>query len=105
MKYFEDHILEEKITYPGRYSLTEEEIVAVAKQWDPQPFHIDKEAAEKSYFKGLVACSTHLFGITSKLTFSDAEEWAIVSSMGNNNMKNKYTSNTATYNTKIKSNN
>ena len=47
----------------GRYEVTGPEIVAFARQWDPQPFHIDEEAAEASIFGGLIACSAHIFSI------------------------------------------
>ena len=82
MKYFEDSIIGKKIIYPESYKLTESEIIRVAKEWDPQAFHIDPEAARESYFGGLVACTTHLIGICSRLCFSDTEEWAAVSSLG-----------------------
>ncbi len=88
MKSLEDHVIDQHITYPRSYTLTEEEILSVVKQWDPRPFHIDKEAAEKSFFKGLIACSTYLFGISSMLPFPDMEEWVIIGSLGSNNVKN-----------------
>jgi len=88
MKYFEDHTVGDKITYPRSYRLNEEEIISVARQWDPQPFHVDLEAAKKSYFKGLIACTTHLFGISSKLPFPDTNDWAIIGALGSNDVKN-----------------
>ena len=88
MKYFEDSIVGKKLVYPETYELTESDIIRVAKEWDPQPFHIDPEAAKESYFGGLVACTTHLIGICSRLCFSDAEEWAAVSSLGATDLKN-----------------
>jgi acyl dehydratase len=39
----------------GSAELTEEALLDFAKQWDPQPFHIDKEAAAASRWKGLIA--------------------------------------------------
>ncbi len=89
MKYYEDHVIDERKTFPRQHELTEEEIIRFAKQWDPQPFHVDKESAEKSYFGGIVACTAHLFGITSKLPFPDANDWAVVSSLASNNLKNR----------------
>ncbi len=35
--------------------LTEEEIIAFARQWDPQPFHVDPVAARESIYGGLIA--------------------------------------------------
>jgi acyl dehydratase len=43
----------------GSRTVTEEEIVAFARQWDPQPFHVDAEAARSSPFGGLIASGWH----------------------------------------------
>lgn len=43
----------------GMRTVTEEEIIAFGKQFDPQPFHIDPEAAKASMFGGLVASGWH----------------------------------------------
>lgn len=45
----------------GTTSLSEEDIIAFAKAFDPLDFHTDKEAAEKSHFKGLIASGPHIF--------------------------------------------
>lgn len=45
----------------GNKQLSEKEIIEFAKAYDPLEFHINKEAAEKSMFKGLVASGSHLF--------------------------------------------
>jgi acyl dehydratase len=39
----------------GTYHLTREEVIDYARQWDPQPFHLDEEAARKSVLGGLAA--------------------------------------------------
>src|SRR5256714_9609289 len=56
--WFEDVPLGEKITL-GSYTFTEENIIAFAKKYDPQPFHIDKEAALRSPYGGLIASGWH----------------------------------------------
>jgi acyl dehydratase len=43
----------------GSVTVTAEEIVAFAREFDPQPFHVDEEAAAKSHFGGLVASAWH----------------------------------------------
>jgi acyl dehydratase len=43
----------------GGYAVTKEEIVEYARQFDPQPFHVDEEAAKQSMFGGLVASGWH----------------------------------------------
>ena len=54
MKYFEDVAVGDIMRF-GRYEVTKEEIVEYARQFDPQPFHLDEEAAKASLFGGLIA--------------------------------------------------
>ena len=39
----------------GSRTVTEDELVAFAREWDPQPFHVDPDAARESVFGGLIA--------------------------------------------------
>lgn len=56
--YFED--FESGQVYElGTRLVTESEIVAFARVWDPQPFHTDPEAAKESVFGGLIASGWH----------------------------------------------
>ena len=43
----------------GERALSEDEIVAFGRQWDPQPFHTDPVAAVDGPFGGLVASGWH----------------------------------------------
>ncbi|RJG25813.1 MaoC family dehydratase [Massilia cavernae] len=43
----------------GSRTLSEQEIIAFAKDFDPQPFHVDHEAAKDSIFGGVVASGWH----------------------------------------------
>lgn len=43
------------------------QIIAFAREFDPQPFHLDAEAAARSFFKGLVASGWHTGAITMRL--------------------------------------
>ena len=43
----------------GTHDVSEGEIVEFASRWDPQPFHVDPEAAKKSHFGGLIASGWH----------------------------------------------
>lgn len=52
--YFEDFKVGDKFKSAG-VTFTESEIIHFALQYDPQPFHIDIEAARKSQYKGLIA--------------------------------------------------
>lgn len=87
VKYFDDMVVGEEYGFPGVYDLTKEEIVRVASEWDPQPFHIDEEAAAASMFGGLVASSVHLFSIAVKLASTATEKRAAVSALGFDNVK------------------
>ena len=51
----------------GRHTFTDEEIVAFARQFDPQPFHTDRSAAEKSVFGGLIASGWHTCAVGMRL--------------------------------------
>jgi acyl dehydratase len=51
----------------GRHTFTQEEIVAFARQFDPQPFHIDAAAAKSGPFDGLIASGWHTCSIGMRL--------------------------------------
>jgi acyl dehydratase len=56
--YFEDFVVGEVKEYGDRL-VTAEEIIAFARQYDPQPFHVDAEAAKHSQVGGLIASGWH----------------------------------------------
>ena len=43
----------------GSVVVDEQEVIAFARKFDPQPFHLDKERAEESVFGGLIASGWH----------------------------------------------
>ena len=51
----------------NRLRVDKEQILAFAAQFDPQPYHLDEEAARKSVFKGLAASGWHTAAITMRL--------------------------------------
>lgn len=51
----------------GRVRLDEAEIVAFARRFDPQPFHVDREAAAAGPFGGIVASGWHTCGAFMRL--------------------------------------
>ncbi len=51
----------------GPEKLTEAEIIAFAKQYDPQPFHTDPDAAKNTVFKGLAASGWQTIGLTMRI--------------------------------------
>ena len=67
MLYYEDIELD-KVFYLGNLTVSEAEVISFAKEWDPQPFHIDKEAAKNSVYGGLTASSLHIYALMGKLS-------------------------------------
>jgi acyl dehydratase len=49
------------------YPLDEAQIKSFASQFDPQPFHLDGEAAQETLFAGLAASGWHTAAITMRL--------------------------------------
>jgi acyl dehydratase len=66
MRYYEDIEIGSSLT-AGAHELEPAEIIAFARQWDPQPWHVDPEAAERSPMKGLTASSVHTYAIAALL--------------------------------------
>ncbi len=58
MKYFEDIAVGEQIPV-GSHTFKADEIKAFAARFDPQPFHLDEGAAERSHFGALCASGWH----------------------------------------------
>ena len=58
MRYFQDFQTGD-VTEVGPVTVSEDEIVDFATRFDPQPFHIDPEAAKASPFGGLIASGWH----------------------------------------------
>jgi len=57
-RYFEDYVPGLTVDC-GSFSVSEAEIIAFAKEYDPQPFHVDPVGAEDGPFGGLIASGWH----------------------------------------------
>ncbi|AUH50550.1 dehydratase [Chromobacterium sp. ATCC 53434] len=66
MLYFEDLQVGQRFLSPS-HTLSEDEIVRYARQFDPQPFHTDPQAAEHSFFNGLAASGWHTSSLSMRL--------------------------------------
>ncbi len=66
-RYFEDFTVGEVHRPSGRVRVEKDEIIAFAKKFDPQPFHLDEEAARHSIFGRLVASGWHTAALTMSL--------------------------------------
>ncbi len=64
--YLEDLEVGQKFLSPS-HEITLEEIKAFAQSFDPQPFHLDEEAARHSFFAGLAASGWHTAALTMRL--------------------------------------
>ena len=51
----------------GRLTVSEEEIIAFARQFDPQPFHLSQAGGEASLFGGLCASGWHTCSLAMRL--------------------------------------
>lgn len=54
----------------GTYRVSKDEILEFARQFDPQPHHLDEEAGKKSILGGLAASGWHICAIAMRL-FAD----------------------------------
>ncbi len=64
--YFEDLDVGRRFT-TGSVTMEPEAIKAFATSFDPQPFHLNDEAAKASFFGGLVASGWHTASVTMRL--------------------------------------
>ncbi len=53
----------------GSCTVSKDEIIAFARKFDPQPFHIDEAAAERSIYGGLIASGMHTCSIFMRLLY------------------------------------
>ena len=67
MNYLEDFEVGQRFTGSARIRVDRERIKGFAAEFDPQPFHLDEEAAIKSMFTGLAASGWHTAAITMRL--------------------------------------
>ncbi len=83
MKYWEDFEIGETVGL-GSHAITQEEILAFARKYDPQPFHTDPEAARRSIFGELIASGWHTCALMMRLSVEAArrEEAAATGSPG-----------------------
>lgn len=51
----------------GSVTISEEEIIRFGREFDPQPFHLDPEAAKSTFFGGLAASGWHTAALTMRL--------------------------------------
>lgn len=67
IEWFDDLALGARFRSAGKL-VTREEIKRFAREFDPQPYHLDEAAADQSAFKGLAASGWHTAAISMRLT-------------------------------------
>lgn len=70
--FFEDMEIGRDIAL-GSYTFTRDEIISFAERFDPQPFHLNEEAARNSLFSNLCASGWHTASIWLKLVVETRE--------------------------------
>ena len=71
-RYLDDFSVGERFTSDG-VTVTESLIVDFALRYDPQPFHLDAEAAKHTVFAGLVASGFHTMALTYRMFYQLGE--------------------------------
>lgn len=85
MKYYEDLVVGTVTRSSRSYTVTREEVIEFASKYDPQPFHLDDEAAAKTFFGRLSASGWHTAAMVMRLmvdTWKDLEPTAGLGSPG-----------------------
>ncbi len=65
-RYLDDFVPGETIML-GQRTLSRDEIVAFATDFDPQPFHIDEKAAQGTIYGGLIASGWHTVAVLMRM--------------------------------------
>ncbi|GEK67281.1 enoyl-CoA hydratase [Paracoccus denitrificans] len=65
-RYFEDYVPGSCFQFGG-VEVHENEIIEFAAQFDPQPIHLDRDAAESGPFRGIIASGWHTIGLMMRL--------------------------------------
>lgn len=58
----------------GPYTFTKEEMTRFSRAYDPQPFHIDEEAAKTSFYGGIIASGWHVCAVWMKLMIAHGQK-------------------------------
>lgn len=66
-RYFDDYAAGKVYEFEETISVSEDDIITFAKQFDPQYFHTDPVAAASSIYKGLIASGAHTIAVTFRL--------------------------------------
>lgn len=85
-RYFDDLREGERLSCRNMV-MTREDILDFAQRFDPQPFHLDEQAAQTSIFGGLVASSLYTLSACTRLVVEAQGDLAILSGVGMEEVK------------------
>ncbi|MFO8011237.1 MAG: MaoC/PaaZ C-terminal domain-containing protein [Dehalococcoidia bacterium] len=66
LRYFEDYEVGQTEVATG-YTADRQEMIDLARKWDPQPFHVDEEAAKATIYGGITAPSIYTMAVAGWL--------------------------------------
>jgi acyl dehydratase len=66
-KYYWEDFKPGEIFPMGERLIDRDEVMAFARDFDPQPFHIDEEAARRSMYGGLIASGWHTVAMVMRM--------------------------------------
>jgi acyl dehydratase len=66
-KYYWEDFTPGKVFEHGSRTLSEDEMIAFAREWDPQRFHIDPDAAKETPYGGIIASAWHTGSVMMRL--------------------------------------
>lgn len=64
--WYEDFVVGDTLEM-GRRVVDRDEVIAFAREFDPQPFHVDEQAAKASFFGGLIASGWHTCAMVMRM--------------------------------------
>jgi acyl dehydratase len=70
MQYYEDLVVG-RVSRFGQYEVTREEVIDFASKYDPQPFHLDDDAAAATHFGRLSASGWHTAAMVMAMTVAN----------------------------------
>lgn len=67
-RYYEDFAIGDRMLTPG-ITLTEANIIDFAMRYDPQPIHVDAEAAARGFYGGIIASGWQLTALAFRMVW------------------------------------
>ena len=86
LRFYEDIEVGEKLVSEP-YTVSEQEIIDFAMQFDPRAIHTDAQAGLESEFGGLIASGIHIMALWRKLEFTLTEQTATICGLGSDEMR------------------